>query len=132
MTSDFHDREIERDDTLIKGLCSAARTTRQELREWVQAELKAILIEAELQERITEGELGNRIKDTVVRLRTINQKDLPKAVSDYDAVMVEVSQGGFTDVLNAYDQLQQGCAGLVRIIRDLLEIRSFIGGMGDA
>ncbi len=132
MTSDFHDREIERDDTLIKGLYSAARTTRQELREWVQAELKAILIEAELQEKIAEGELRDRIKNTVVRLRTINQGDLPEAVSNYDGVMVEVLQGGFQDVHDAYDQLQQGCAGLVRIMRELLEIRSFIGGMGDA
>ena len=43
---DFHDLAKERDDALIKGLCQASRTTRMELREWAETELKAVLVEA--------------------------------------------------------------------------------------
>ena len=132
MTLNFNDRAEERDDTLIKGLYQAARTTRMELRDWAETELKAILVEAELQQGIVEGVLGCRIKKTVERLRVISQTDLPGAVRDYDDVMDEVFNGGSTDVYDAYDQLQEGCGELVRTMRELLKIRSFIGEMGDA
>ena len=132
MTPDFHDRAAERDDTLIKGFCyAAARNTRLELREWAQTELNASLIEAQLQESRVEGAIVDQITSTVERLRFIDRVDLPEAIRVFDDMIADVSQGGFTDVYNAYDQMQKGCAGLVRIMRELLEIRSVIGEMGD-
>ena len=103
-----------------------------ELRDWAETELKAVLVEAELHEGIVGGVVGGRIKSTVERLRIVSQTDLPRAVREYDDVMGEVFRGGFTDVYDAYDQLQKGCDGLVRIMRELLDIRSFIGEMGDS
>ncbi len=131
MTPDFHDLAVERDDTLIIGLCHAARTTLMELREWAEAVLKATLFEAELQEGLTGGPIGDSITDTVRRLRSINQTHLPEAVIAYDDMIDEVRRGGYTDVYSAYDQLQQACAGLLRIMRELLDIRKFIGEQGD-
>ena len=125
--SEFFDKAAERDVALVKGLCHAARTTRMELREWVQMELKAVLIEAELQVELKRGEVGEQIEGVVERLRTINRKDLSEAVNDYDSVMNIVMLGGYGDVYDAHDQLLQGCSGLVRIQRELLEIRTFIG-----
>ena len=101
-----------------------------ELREWIQTELHACLFEAELQETVAEGILEDKIKETVAFLRRINHQDLPQAVRDYDDARNDVSRGDYDDVYEAYDQLQKGCAGLIRIIRELLEIRSFIGGLG--
>ena len=132
MTSDFHDLQMERDDDLIKGLCAAARSTRTELREWVQRELNACIYEAGLQEAVAQGVLRDEIEQTVKRLRRINHNDLPQAVRDCDDVADDVSRGGYDNVYEAYDQLQKGCAGLVRIVRELLEIRSFIGEIGSA
>lgn len=131
MTTEFHNRAVERDDILIKGLCHAARTMRMELRDWAQTELKALLIEAELQETGTRGVIAGQIKSIVERLRFIDRTDLPQAIGAYDDMIADVSQGGSTDIYDAYDQLQQACAGLVRIMRELLEIRSFIGEHGD-
>ena len=130
MASDFHDLAKERDDALIKGLCQASRTTRMELREWAETELKAVLFEGELQERMVEGVLGGEIKSTVERLRIISQRDLPEAVRDYDDVMDEVSSGGSTEVYDAYNQLQMGCMKLVQVLKELQQIRDFIGEMG--
>lgn len=130
MTSDFHDRKLERDEDLIKGLYGVARSNRWELREWAQAELHACLFEAELQEALAKGVVKASITEAVARLRRINSQELPQAIRDYDDTMNDVSGGGYEDVYEAYDQLQRGCAGLVRIMRELLEIRSFIGGIG--
>ena len=132
MTSSFHDWAEERDDTLIRALHQAARNARREMREWAQAELNADLVEAELQEGRISGLIGASITDAVKRLRHINQIDLPDAVRAYDDVIDEVFRGGFTDVYEAYDQLQNGCAGLVRIVRELLKIRLFIGEQEDS
>ena len=132
MTSNFLDWAGERDDTLVQGLYQAARTTRMELRDWAETELKAVLIEAELQGELVGGEIGDRIQTTVERLRIISQRDLPEAIANYDDVMTDVLRGSFEDVNDAYDKLQKECAGLVRIVRELLEIRGFIGEMGDA
>lgn len=129
MTSDFHDRAAERDETLIKGLCQAARTSLLELREWAQTELKASLAQAEFLERTVEGVIGDEIRSSAERLRAINQRDLQEAVTTYDDVMATVSSGGYVDVYDAYNQLQQGSHGLVLIVRELLKIRDFIGAM---
>ena len=125
----FFDWSAERDETLIKGLCQAARTTRMELREWVQAELNASLVETEVRGAIADGIIRDNIRKTEARLRTINHRDLPEAVSSFDDLIDEVLSGGFENVYDAYDQLQQGCVGLMRIMNDLLEIRRFIGEM---
>ena len=132
MTSDSHDRAIERDAGLVQAFRSAARNMRMELREWVQAELQASLVEAEMEAQIADGVLQDRIEQTIARLRKIDHNDLPKAVKDYDDLMEDVSGGGFTDVREAYLQLQQGCDALVRIMTELLEIRLFIGNLRDA
>lgn len=105
---------------------------RMELRDWAQTELKALLIEAELQETRAEGVIATQIKSTVERLRFIDRMDLPQAISEFDDMITDVSQGGSTDIYDAYDQLQKACAGLVRIMRELLEVRSFIGEQEDA
>ena len=131
MTSNLFDEAMRRDDDLIAGLCQAARTTRMELREWAQAELKATLIEAELQELQSSGLIQEQIRGAVERLRVIDKTDIPEAIRMFDDVITDVSQGGSEDVCDAYDRLRNGCAGLVQIARELLKIRSFIGEQGD-
>ena len=129
MALNFFDRAEERDDTVIKGLCQAARTTRMELREWVQTELHASLEQGDFEEQAEYGEIRVRIKQAVERLRVINHRDLPQALTYYDDVINDVANGGFEDVHDAYDKLNQGCVGLIRIMKELLEIRGFIGEM---
>ena len=124
--SDFLDVALKRDEELVKGLCQSARTKRFELREWIQLELKAVLITADLHETVADGAILDGIKESIVRLRAIDRRDLPTALTDYDDVIDDVFNGGYDD---AYSRLDRGCAGLVEIVRNLLEIRAFIGEM---
>ena len=129
--SNFYGEAIKRDEELVIGLCHAARTMRKDLREWAQAELKAVLVAAELQEIQEEGVVKEQITGVIERLRAINQRDLPKADESYNDATTEVMNGGYADVYEAYDKLQMEYAGLIRIMRQLLDERSFIGEMGD-
>ena len=125
MTPDFYDRSSERDDTLIKGLCGAARNTRMELREWIEAEVKALLPMAEMHEPLSEGIVKEETSRNVQRLRAISQTNLRNAVQYCDETIDDVSNGGYTDVGDAYDKLHRGRLDLVEIMKELQEIHTF-------
>ena len=55
MAPDFQDLAIERDGSLVQGMCQTARNNRRDLHEWIEEELKAVLIAAEIQESLAEG-----------------------------------------------------------------------------
>ena len=129
--SNFYNEAIKRDNELVIGLCQVARTTRFELREWAQEELKAVLVAAEFEEIQAEGVIKKQITGVVERLRAINQRDLPDANKVYTDVTTDVMEGGYTDASGAYDRLQMGCMGLVQIMKELQQIRDFIGEQGD-
>ena len=129
--SDFYEEAIKRDSELVKAFVSCARATRMEMREWAQTELKAVLVEAELQEPRAAGVILDGITGAVDRLRGMNRLDLSNAIKVFDDVIDDVSQGGFTSVNDAYDRLQMGCMGLVQIMKELQQIRDFIGEQGD-
>ena len=131
MTPDFYDRSSEeRDDTLIKGLCGAARNTRLELREWIEGEVRDLIQLAEIQERLSEGVIQERVSRNARRLRQINQENLRNAVEHFDETIDEVSHGGYTDMSDAYEKLHRGCIDLVEIMKELQQIREFTGEMG--
>ena len=130
MTSDFHDQVIERDETLILGLCSYALNNRRELHEWIEAELKALLFQAEIHETLVEGVIGEQVKRTVERLRTISQTDLPTAVREHEEVRKDILNGGYSDILDANRQLDRETTRLVEITQELLAMRTFIGDLG--
>ena len=129
MLLNFHDLAIDRDETLVIGLCNAARTKRMELREWIEVEVKALLPMAEAHELILIGTLQENMSTTVSRLRQIRQSDLPSAVKSFDDSISEISNGGYTTVEDVYDQLESGCAKLVQILKELHKMRTFIGDM---
>ena len=129
MTTSFHDWTIERDNTLVKGLCAAARSNRNEMREWIEAEIKALLEEAQIKEPVSCGVIADHIRKSVETLRHTSTVMFPEALRDYDGVIENVSIGGFDSVEEAHDQLQSGFMHLVRILRELHEMRGFIGDM---
>lgn len=122
----------DRDNDLVKALCAAERNIRGEIREWIQSEVNALLVEAQ----IDDGRLGGMVADSITgaieRLRAINNTEIRDAVVAIDHVINEVSNGGYTDVHDAYTQLQNGCMGLEHIIRELQNLRSFVGEMRNA
>lgn len=131
MTNDFFSLAIERDDTLIKYLCGASRNMRNELREWAQSEVKALNEEAQLFEFVADEPARERLFKVFKDLDAINRIDLPEVVTDYDDTIKELELRGAPDVYEAYDQLETRCSRLVKIVRQLLEIRRVIGEMGE-
>lgn len=129
MTTIFHDWANERDNTLVKGLCGAARSNRNEMREWIEAEIKALLEEAQMKEPLSSGVIGAHIAESIQRLRHISTVVFPDVLRDYDDVINDISGGGFTSAEEAYDHLHSGFTHLVQILRDLQKIRDFIGEM---
>ena len=130
MTSDFGDRAIERDSDLVKGLCYAALSNRRDLHEWLEEEVKAVLVAAEFQESLTEGVIRDNITKAVKDLRRIALTDLPEAIREHDEVRSDIEKGGYDDVIEAYHHLERETARLVAIARDVLRIREFIAGLG--
>ena len=80
---------------------------------------------------LVDGTLGDTLKNTVQKLRTISQNELPEAYAKYNDLLRDVSDGGYTSVNDAFDQLQIGFTPLVRIMKELQQVREFIGETGD-
>ena len=130
MAPDFQDLAIERDGSLVQGMCQTARNNRRDLHEWIEEELKAVLIAAEIQESLAEGVIRDRIAKVAEDLRRIEGTELPEAIREHEDVRRDIENGGYDDVHEAYRNLERETARLVVIMRDLLYIREFIGEMG--
>ena len=131
MVDHFIENSNLRDDDFITGECLAARAIRKDLRDWVQEQLKDLIIEADLLASLKDGLLGDQIARTLERLRRMNQTDLREVDGDSVAAIDEVQQGGYTDIYEAFDQLQKARNGLVQLMREILEIRNFVGDLRD-
>ena len=98
----------------------------REFRDWIEAELKALIFEAQIQRAETEGTLRDQLDSTIERLEFINRIELPKAARDCTNMIRDVREGVWSDVYDAYDPMQQELGKLVQIVRALLEIRAFV------
>ena len=132
MTTRFSNEAENRDEQLVKALCySIHRHTLQELREWIQAELVALINAAELQEIEIGGIVAEGIREKIDRLRTINRLTMPNAIRQYSQIIDDIDKGGWDDVHDAYTALQKECTGMVNILEELVEIRKLIEPMID-
>ena len=130
MTSEFYDLELERDESLVRGLCDNAKNTRRDMHEWAEEEIKAVLLQAEIQEAVAVGVIEEQVKKTVERLRTISRTDLPIAIREHEEVRIDVLSGEYEDIHDAYRKLDRETTRLVQIIQELLAMRTFIGDLG--
>ena len=130
MTSDLYDLELERDESFVRGLCDTAKNARRDLHEWAEEEIKAVLLQAEIQEAVAQGEIKEHVKKTVERLRTISRTDLPVAIREHEEVRIDILRGEHEDIHDAYRKLDRETTRLVQIVQELLEMRTFIGGLG--
>ena len=127
MTTKFSEDAEKRDEQLIKALChSIHRHSLQELREWIQAELVALINAAELQEIEIGGTVAEGIRERIDRLRNINRLTLPNAIRQYSQLIDDIDKGGWDDVHDAYIALQKECTGMMNILEELVEIRKLI------
>ena len=130
MTSDVYDLELERDESLVRGLCDNAKNARRDMHEWAEEEIKAVLVQAEIQEAVAKGAIKELVMKTVERLRTISRTDLPVAVREHEEVRIDIIRGGYDDIHDAYRKLDRETTRLAQIVQELLEMRTFIGGLG--
>ena len=126
-TNRFHDDASERDNNLVSALCHTMRHDMlRDFREWIEAELKALLTEAQIQRAETQGALGEELDGAIERLSLLSRTTLPSAVRDYTNMVHDIREGTWSDVYDAYDPMRQELGKLVDIVRILLEMRNFI------
>lgn len=131
-TNEFRDAAAERDNDLVHGLCyPMERNMLRELREWIEAELKALTAEAQIQQAKAGGHIAEGLASALEQLGVLSRVDLPEASQDCKDKIYDIQQGTWSDVFDAYDQMQQELAKMMRIVRALLEIRTFIEPMSD-
>ena len=123
----FSDKAYERDMYLARGLSGATDHIRQTLREWIQAELIALLATADAHAPLGQGLIADRIEKLAVRLRQINHSDFPEADANCSHAIDQVQNGGYDDAIDAYERLRQGHDDLLQLVRELRQARELIG-----
>ena len=115
---------IKRDDQLASSLGVDARHFRHDLQAWIQEELTELIQAFGIRlETEPNGPLKDAVQQTVDRLRQINLRELPAAVQKSEKSIADVADGGADNVYHGYELLLQGLSDLIRIGRDLLDIR---------
>ena len=131
-TEKFREDALERDNDLVEALCYIMeKNLVRDLREWIEAEIKALIFEAQVQRAEIEGVLGDQLDSAIERLRHISRSDLRDVVEDFLDAVHNAHEKIWSDVYNAYDPIQQGLWKLVQIVRMLLEIRELVVPVAD-
>ncbi len=131
-TGNFHDRAMERDNNLVRGLCHTLEgNVVRDLRDWIEEELKELIIEAQLQQEITDGLMRDQFKSAEERLQLISRSDLRDALQDCNDAIHNSREGFWGDVYAAYDPMIQAVTKLVQIVRAMLELRVLIAPTPD-
>ena len=103
-----------------------ARDMVRDFREWIEAELKALIFEAQVQQAESNGIIRDQFDSAVERLQLISRVDLPNAIRDCSDAIHNVRQGFWSDVHEAYDPMAQALGKLVQIVKALLEFRELV------
>lgn len=127
----FSDYAYGRDMDLARGLSGSADHIRKDLRDWIQAELNALIATADAHAPLQQGIIGDQVRKLTPRLREINHNDLPEADGDCKAVIDQVHDGGYDDALDAHNRLRNGFDGLLRLVRELQQARNLIGTLAE-
>lgn len=126
-TNSFHDSALERDKDLTSALChTMERDMVRDIREWIEAELKALIFEAQLQQSVSQGIVKDQFDSAAERLQLISRVDLPDAIRECSDAVSNVRNGFWGDVYDAYDPMSQALGKLWQIVRALLELRGSI------
>jgi hypothetical protein len=124
-----NDLSEERDEVLVRHLAVAARSLRGEFREWIQAELKDLLVKAQAVESVAEGPLKGALHEAAERVRDIDEHELPEAIRTLDEEIERIAGGAYSDVLDAHRYLQDVLCRLERLVREVLAMRAKVGGL---
>ena len=124
MTSNLIANQIKRDDQLTSFLCGDARHIRVDLEAWIREELiQSIQTCSTRLETEADGPLKAAIGKTLDRLRHIDDYEFPAARDRSEKTNEDVESGEADNVFDGYEMLMQGQTDLVRIGRELLDIR---------
>lgn len=130
MTRNFSEEAATRDETLVQAMChSIHRSSRIELREWIQAELVALINASELLLLEINDPVAAGIREKIARLQMINRTSLPRASNEYDKVISDVSNGAWANVHDAYTAMQKECSELINIVEELVSMRKVLEPM---
>ena len=124
MTSNLIANQINRDDQLTSFLCGDVRHIRIDLETWIRDELNQSMQSCSVRlEYETDGPLKDAIAETLGRLRHIEDVEFSRALDRSRRANDDVEAGEGDNVFDGYDSLITAQSDLLRIGRELLEIR---------
>lgn len=119
------DNQIRRDDRLTNFLCVDVQHIRTDLEAWIQEELiQSIQTCSVMLEVEPDGPVKEAIAKTLARLRHIDAYEFKAASDKSKKADEDVSSDEADNVFHGYDWLMQAQSDLVRIGRELLDIRN--------
>lgn len=132
MTSNLIPNQIKRDDQLTSVLCVNTGHTRGDLEAWIQEELiESIQVCSIRLEIEVDGPFRGAVENALQRLRRINTYELPEALNRSKKTTEDVGSGEPDNVFEGYDWLVQSLSDLIRIGREVLEIRNQLNDIAE-
>ena len=122
----FSDKALDRDIDLIRGWCGSAHHIRKDLRDWIQAEVIALCALCDAHAPLFTGIVGDEFNKLSLRLRVVDRSELGNADKKCAAIVDEILNGGYEDVVEAHAQLQTGYFDMVQLVTELNQARQLI------
>ena len=123
-TPEYWDRQEKRDVYLVRSqLASATQVLLSGYLDWVSAEAQSLERLAKRMEYAGDSFAQRMVQQEIRRIQDINEHDLPEAKDSVQAKIVEVSDGDFSDIIDARRYLEEGLYRFEVLIRDLLACR---------
>jgi hypothetical protein len=127
MTAEIPGDDVkDRDRDLARTLADQARRMRSEYREWIQAEIEELKMHVSALEKAEKKDKQPRIRDLAHRIDAIDQGELADAIGCLEGKVREIDDGGYIDILDARDLLNEGLSRCETLVRELLRIRRIV------
>ena len=132
MTSNLIANQINRDDQLTSFLCGDVRHIRVDLEAWIRDELNQSIQACNVRlEHEVDGPLKEAIAKTLNRLRHIDDFEFSRALDRSKKTNEDIESGEADNVFDGYDSLIMAQSDLLRIGRELLDIRNHLASITD-
>ena len=116
--------QIKRDEQLTNFLCVDAQHVRTDLEAWIREELTQSIQTCSIRLEVeVDGPLKDAIGNTLHRLRRIDDYEFTEASNKSKQADEDVASDEADNAFHGYELLMQAHSDLVRIGRELLDIR---------
>jgi len=121
--TDYVEQQNERDNSLIRRMCSSADSLRFYFRTWIEEEMRDLTARAQALEITTLDEAAKaQFEELVGSIDDVRSHE-QEAFRRLDERIKETEAMLYSDPLESYQHLQDSLSGMERLVRRLLAVR---------